>query len=298
VPNKANCPKRGTEAVSQLQISDCGLGIEASPAAGRPDPRGLVVQTNPICTRREESVGQAPPHTWLNCAKQTQFGSVCATDGSSNGETCETNPIPATGNKRQRLDGKGVMVNSTSDRPCQNKANSAGWDTPGGTTSGAVAWARCAKQTQFGPEGLAGRGTNKANPARWPIVSNKPNCPKRGTEAVSGCTGWTMPGRRGRGGNRAKQSQFGATRARMPKPRRDDCARQSQTWAPWGICGTAHGGACCAKRTQSARRGRAALPRQAEKSQHLALAARYNIPPTLVHDSRSTDGGVRNVARA
>jgi hypothetical protein len=47
----------------------------------------------------------------------------------------------------------------------------------------------------------------------------------------------------------AKQSQFGTTRARAcpelaegtPKPRRDDCAKQSQTWAGWGIWDTAHG---------------------------------------------------------
>ncbi len=36
VQNKANCPKRGTETVSRLRISDCELRIGHRPAAGRP----------------------------------------------------------------------------------------------------------------------------------------------------------------------------------------------------------------------------------------------------------------------
>jgi len=39
---------------------------------------------------------------------------------------------------------------------------------------------------------------------------------------------------------RAKQSQLrpGRNRARTPNPRRDECAKRSQTWAGWGIWGT------------------------------------------------------------
>ena len=73
-------------------------------------------QTNPICTRREESVGQAPPYRWLNCAKQSQFR--------------------RRRQEGQRLGRKGVMVNMTSDGPRQNKANSAGRDAPGRTARG------------------------------------------------------------------------------------------------------------------------------------------------------------------
>ena len=73
-------------------------------------------QTNPICTRREESVGQAPPYRWLNCAKQSQFR--------------------RRRQEGQRLGQKGVMVNMTSDGPRQNKANSAGRDAPGRTARG------------------------------------------------------------------------------------------------------------------------------------------------------------------
>ncbi len=152
---------------------------------------GRLCKTNPSCTRREESVGQAgtpnavhrvwepdPPYTRLNCAKQTQF--------------------PLRGQEGQRLGRKGVMVNSTSDRPRQNKANSGGWDASGGTTGRAVAWARCAKQTQFLDCGFPERhratgvrlrrscrfadsgrpGACRLGPARAPCT-NKPNCPER-----------------------------------------------------------------------------------------------------------------------
>jgi hypothetical protein len=49
------------------------------------------------------------------------------------------------------------MVNGTSDRPRQNKANSAGW--PGPYTT------KCAKRTQFGPE-RQGRLSSRACPER------------------------------------------------------------------------------------------------------------------------------------
>ncbi len=131
------------------------------------------------------------------CAKQSQF--------------------PPRRRERQRLCEKGVIVNSTSDRPRQNKANSGGSDASGGTTGRAVAWARYAKQTQFRQrEGkgqvLCGKGVmvnrtvyrprrNKANslsrPPAWGQLyeqsqsggvanrAKQTQCPKRGTEAVS-----------------------------------------------------------------------------------------------------------------
>jgi hypothetical protein len=32
-----------------------------------------------------------------------------------------------------------------------------------------------------------------------------------------------------------------------PRPRQADCAKRSQTWAPWGICGTTRGGSLLCK---------------------------------------------------
>ncbi len=63
VQNEANCPKRGTEAVSRLRIADFGLRIGDRPAAG----------------------GREADH-----AKQTQFRR--SADGPE-GEMCKTNPI-------------------------------------------------------------------------------------------------------------------------------------------------------------------------------------------------------------
>ena len=75
--------------------------------------------------------------------------------------------FPPRRQERQRLGEKGVMVNSTFDRPRQNKANSGEWDASGGAISGAVAWARRAKQTQFVDCGLRiGKRT-----AQRPILS-------------------------------------------------------------------------------------------------------------------------------
>jgi hypothetical protein len=71
-------------------------------------------------------------------------------------------------------------VNSTSDRPRQNKANSRGWDAPGGTTGGAVAQAYCAKQTQFAADGQ-GRPLPRPEALTMPPTGDKrattPRCP-------------------------------------------------------------------------------------------------------------------------
>ncbi len=46
---------------------------------------GQLCKTNPICIRPEESVGQAPPYTGRNCAKQTQFSLAGREAGSRRG---------------------------------------------------------------------------------------------------------------------------------------------------------------------------------------------------------------------
>ncbi len=82
--NKANCPKRGTEAVS-----------------------GGTAPAGPGLRYKQTQFGGT------NCAKQTQ--------------------LPLRRQEGQRFGGKEVMVNSTFDRPRQNKPNlgKPGWD-PGG----------------------------------------------------------------------------------------------------------------------------------------------------------------------
>jgi hypothetical protein len=103
--------------------------------------------------------------------------------------------------------------------------------------------AKDAKQTQFRGRGPGRRGAN---------VQNKPNCPKRGTEAVSAVAAVKTPDHSsipsfqtsgvGRGGHCAKQTQFPAGpagRDRREVGRRAECAKRSQTWAGWAIWGTA-----------------------------------------------------------
>ncbi len=114
---------------------------------------------------------QAPPCTQLNCAKQTQF--------------------PADQKEGQVLGGKGVMVNSTFDRPRQNKANLRA--KPGGTRpQGWGTRGKCAKQTQFPAAGMPHHSSIPLfqGSSPMPVAQNEPNCPKRGTEAVSGGAGW------------------------------------------------------------------------------------------------------------
>jgi hypothetical protein len=89
----------------------------------------------------------------------------------------------------------------------------AGWDIWGMVPQGG---SYRAKQSQFAPTphgpGIGGR-------ARWADCTNKPN---------------------------SRQSQVA-----LPRPRQADCAKQSQTWAPWGIRGTGRGTqGKCAKQTQ------------------------------------------------
>jgi hypothetical protein len=185
VPRRADCAKQSqfggssrgwslwceTKPIPRLRISDWGLGTDLRrDARCGPPGQGPVVQTKPIARRG------AP----RRCPAEQQKGQV--------------------------LCGKGFMVNSTSDRPRQNKANlgKPGWD-PGSRLcrtkpiSGAGsrgAGANRAKQTQFGPAGRLGPWRGKlcetnpipaAMPIRrsafpgGPIVRNKANS-QRGCE--------------------------------------------------------------------------------------------------------------------
>jgi hypothetical protein len=80
----------------------------------------------------------APPYTWLNCAKQSQFR--------------------PRRQGRQRLGRQGVMVNRTFDRPRQNKANSG---EPGGDPG-----VDYAKQSQFRRGGQSCQ-TNPIGRRKW-----------------------------------------------------------------------------------------------------------------------------------
>ncbi len=236
VPNKANCPKRGTEAVSRLRITDCGLrsqpGMTAlrighRPATGRPSRParpGASCTNKPNWPERTvrnkanspggELVGQAPPYRSAQlrqtnpiCArgadrtryKQSQFGTSRAracpelAEGTPNlrrvdyAKESQFRPRRQDG---QRLCEKGVMVNSTFNRPRQNKANSRGV-------------AQRAKQTQFGNCGfrppVAAGGDNIAG---WTQTCN--GTPFAGRQAGGQLYKQTQLA----GANRAKQSQF------------------------------------------------------------------------------------------
>jgi hypothetical protein len=140
------------------------------------------------------------------CAKQTQ----CARRGrgAGRGMLYKQSQFPAGQKEGQVLGGKGVMVNRTSDRPRQNKANS-----------------HCDADREIGVPGQ-------------PNLRNKANCPKRGTAAVSGSRPdgpedpWHKQSQFAADGpHRAKQSQFppGRCRARTPNPRRARGYRAKQS---------------------------------------------------------------------
>jgi hypothetical protein len=128
--------------------------------------------------------GTAPTGRQASCTKQTQLpeaghrGGVRLHRGGRGrgpwGNRAKQSQFPSDPKEGQVLCGKGVMVNRTFDRPQQNKPNSR--------------------------PGRVGRGPGDGG--RRIIAQNKPNCPKRGTEAVS-CRGPAVWGRRGvrRGAN-------------------------------------------------------------------------------------------------
>jgi hypothetical protein len=119
--------------------------------------------------QNEPNFRPAEPSGTPNCAKQTQF--------------------PPRRQEGQRLGGKGVMVNSTCDRPRQNKANlgKPGWGSAESimqnkANSGGVA--NRAKQTQF----LASRALGNTQ-----LCKTKPICPAARVSDTA---------------NRAKRTQF------------------------------------------------------------------------------------------
>jgi hypothetical protein len=123
---------------------------------------------------------------------------------------------------------KGVMVNRTCNRLRQSKANLPTWTRTGvgrGVTSGSVAQAYCAKQTQFAAGGqgrpsprpgaltMPPAGTNVRNKANSSIADCgfREACGPPPGPARAGCTNKpNWPGRLGPGrGTCAKRSQFG-----------------------------------------------------------------------------------------
>jgi len=169
VPNKAKRYRSGKFEVSSLKL-EAGCTNEANSLAGRqnsPCRWDQACETKPISRLWRE---------WTRAGRGK--GAIAAEP-----DRTKRSQFPPARQEGQALCRKGVMVNWTCRGFRQNKANSAGWDAAGGATSGAVAWAQCAKQTQFAPDGPAG--------------------PSPRPEAL------TMPPARGK---RAKQSQFLAGR--------------------------------------------------------------------------------------
>jgi hypothetical protein len=161
-----------------MVISTCNGGWQKKPIARSGAPRR--------CPAGLGGTGPQGRGTQSNRAKQTQFR--------------------RREKQRQVLGGKGVMVNNTSDRHRQNKANFPPQGRSGDRRS--QGGAGRAKQSQFFDWGLRiadwGR-TCRLRPARAGCT-NKPNFVGR------------------------------------PRPWKAKCAKQSQTWAGWGVWETAHPG--------------------------------------------------------
>jgi len=91
--NKANFPKRGTEAVSRLRVAECGQTYAGTPALrlATSGLRGPVVQTNPILRLR---VGDEPVAGRLPVAcPLPRGGQMRKTNPIGRTESCETKPI-------------------------------------------------------------------------------------------------------------------------------------------------------------------------------------------------------------
>ncbi len=94
------------------------------------------------------------------------------TSDSAEGRSCQTNPIPPAGKKRQVLGGKGVMVNRTAYRAWQNKANfPAGPGEPGPGDVGRAANAQNEPnlRSQGRPDGPGARHRMPATPVMHPL---------------------------------------------------------------------------------------------------------------------------------
>jgi hypothetical protein len=219
MPNKPNCPKRGTEAVSRSRPADRIPSIPLFYHSTIP-VRCRWCKTNPISESRSVGVGD---------------------------RSCETNPISGSqaGGRRSRLYKQTQFVavpggTRPQGRMCETKPIPA---TPGGARpEGRASWVDCAKRSQFravpngpglGDEGRGGQSCKtKPNLGRigylgdgvsgTHIVQDGPNSARLGPSRVPRRTkdakrtqfpaGWVGRGlgTRDVGGCRAKQSQFQA----------------------------------------------------------------------------------------
>ncbi len=139
VPNKANCPKRGTEAVSRLRITDCGLrsqpGMTAlrighRPATGRPS---RPARPGASCTNKPNW----PERTVRNKANSPGGELVGQAPPYRSAQLRQTNPICARGADRTRY--KQSQFGTSRARACPELAE--------GTPN--LRRDDCAKQTQF-----------------------------------------------------------------------------------------------------------------------------------------------------
>jgi hypothetical protein len=181
--------------------SRCGRAALPRPSGLAPGPEAAV-QNKPNSRRRRE--GRGPR-------------------GGGREVLYKQSQLPPWRQEGQRLARKGVMVNRTSDRPRQNKANfgKPGWD-PGsrlcktkpirrrGRSCDIASMPRFGKQSQFPPR----RGTRPAGGGRGAIAQNKANSREparpggrlyKQTQFLPLCRSGD---RRSRGVNRAKQTQF------------------------------------------------------------------------------------------
>jgi hypothetical protein len=139
--NEPNSGPAGRDEASGTR-DECAKRSQFGWPAGAPE--GEMRKTNPILrwriVRNKPNLARAPRNgrgrPGSDCAKQSQF--------------------PPEQRKGQVLCRKGVMVNRTCNRLRQNKANLPARPRTGigrGVTSGSVAQAYCAKQTQFAAGG-------------------------------------------------------------------------------------------------------------------------------------------------
>ncbi len=163
VQNKANCPKRGTEAVARWRIAD-------RPTACRPGPATPIVQNEP--NSEDEMCETNPIPGGAGGTRPRSVGRGAFVQNKANfpwrapverrrSQSCETKPIPGEGPAAPGGEGRGTSYKQTQFAP-QGRLGQR--------------WSRSCKTKPIGP---VGRSPGERN------VRNKPNCPKRGTETVS-----------------------------------------------------------------------------------------------------------------
>ena len=176
-PNKPNCPKRGTEAVSAVAASG-SPHYSSIPSFHHSSPMPIVqnktqfrslgrLDAGASCANKPNSRRCADREIGVprrtDCAKRTQFPAAPGV-ARPGGRGCRTNKA----NSRQaRLRPQGSLL------------------TP------SPALGLLGKQSQV----PAGKSPCTRRATSWlePIAPNKPNCPKRGTEAVSGVAASERP---------------------------------------------------------------------------------------------------------